>query len=92
MKRKKARIEEVIEKGSTASKLLNNPLIDNALEGIEKKCFNAFYNSKWFEWRQRNSTYYQMQAIKEFRKQLDEWIRNGLAEEAKLNHKEIKIV
>lgn len=78
-----------IEKADRASDLYHNPLIQEALQGIEDTIFYNFKTSHYKKADEREDLYKQMQVIEAFKKIFEAWIIDGKAERNKLELRQV---
>ena len=65
------------QKGIRASQVYNDPLVQEALRGMEDTLFYNFKTSKYKDLDDREEIYKQLQAIRGFKDQFEKWIRDG---------------
>lgn len=75
--------DEIIAKGKTAEKLMENPVLREALEAIKRKAITAFSSSQPLEADKRESAYYTLKAIEDLELQLDKIKSDGVYEAEK---------
>ncbi len=71
--------EQVSRRGLRAEELLRDPLIVEALDGMEQVVFDNFKTSKWQQAEEREELHKQMAAVLNFRRQFEGWISEGKA-------------
>jgi len=76
-KKKDLKKDRAIQQGARADELMRDPLINKALDGMEKVCFDNFKTSNWKCTEEREELHKQMSAIQSFRSQFESWIKQG---------------
>ena len=84
--------DKEMRKAERAEKVLNDPLVKEALAGIEETIFYNFKTSKYKASEEREELYKMMQVCDKFREQFAKWIRDGQVSRARLNEKLRKVV
>lgn len=77
-------LHKQIKRGKDAEKVLNNPLIAEALEGMRESMHSGWARSGFNDKNGRNECYIMLRAIDSFDAQLKCWVTNGKAAETTL--------
>lgn len=76
-------IEEIIAKGKAAEKLMENPVLREALEAIKRKAIATFSSSGPLDSDKRETAYFTLKAIEDLELQLEKIKSDGVYEAEK---------
>jgi len=69
--------EKKKRKGEDAKRLLNDPVLKEALSTLRNTCFNNIESSSHDQQGQREDLYYMLRCISAFERQLKQYIQEG---------------
>ena len=84
--------DKQMRKGDQALKVINDPLVKEALSGIEDTIFYNIKTSKYKNVDEREELYRMLKLCDKFKEQFALWVRDGKAARAKLEEKTSKII
>lgn len=76
-------IEEIIEQGEHAEKLMNNPAYESAIKAIKDEAMNDFANSLPTDVEKRQAAYFTLKAIEKLDLRIRGMVFNGNFEQEK---------
>ena len=81
-----------IQRAERAERILNDPDIKAALDGMEETLFHNFKTSKYKDKDEREEIYRQLQSCRVFREKFESWIREGKDARLKLDNSTRRVV
>ena len=81
--------EKRARKADDAKRLLNDPILSEAIQTLRETCFHNIESSSHDQAEQREDLYYMLRCISAFERQLKQYIQDGTVQVHNMNIKKI---